>query len=114
MSRPTQMLSIRLKEKWHAIIATAGAASRRTTGRSAPVVSDPMPGELSGVACYQDQRVIVSLHLAGDDEVGNLLRRLGERQRLREPVLDPVGVQDHGIAQGKGHGARRRMRLLGA
>src|SRR5438046_10530242 len=41
MSRPTQIESMRLKEKWHAIIATAGAASRRITGRSGPTVSEP-------------------------------------------------------------------------
>src|SRR5437879_10742149 len=41
MSLPTQMLSIRLKQKWHAIIATAGAARRRMTGRSGPTVSVP-------------------------------------------------------------------------
>src|SRR5205807_362988 len=41
MSRPTQIESIRLKQKWQAIIATAGAASCRMTGRSGPTVSDP-------------------------------------------------------------------------
>src|SRR3989442_8445845 len=41
MSLPTQMLSIRLKQKWHAIIATAGAARRRMTGRSGPTVRVP-------------------------------------------------------------------------
>jgi len=39
--RPTQMLSIRLKEKWHAIIATAGAARLTTARRSGPTVSRP-------------------------------------------------------------------------
>src|SRR5213592_5129507 len=96
MSRPTQMLSIRLKEKWHAIIATAGAASRKTTGRSGPVVSDPargggaeaMSGGLAAVACYQHERVIVALHVAGDDEVGDLLRTIGEHERLGKSILD--------------------------
>src|SRR2546428_10547663 len=32
---------MRLREKWPAIIATAGAASRRITGRSGPTVSEP-------------------------------------------------------------------------
>src|SRR5205823_1929864 len=41
ISRPTQIESIRLKQKWQAIIATAGAASCRMTGRSGPTVSDP-------------------------------------------------------------------------
>src|SRR6266498_1859785 len=41
MRRPTQIESMRLKQKWHAIIATAGAASRRITGRSGPTVSEP-------------------------------------------------------------------------
>src|SRR3989475_6716541 len=35
------MASMRLKQKWHAIIATAGAASFRMTGRSGPTVSAP-------------------------------------------------------------------------
>src|SRR5437870_9983457 len=35
------MVSMRLKQKWHAIIATAGAASFRMTGRSGPTVSAP-------------------------------------------------------------------------
>src|SRR5256885_11528614 len=39
--RSTQIASMRLKQKWHAIIATAGAASRRITGRSGPTVSAP-------------------------------------------------------------------------
>src|SRR2546425_8958207 len=113
MSRPTQMLSIRLKEKWHAIIATAGAASRKTMGRSGPVVSAPATC-LAGVACYQHERVIVALDVAGDDEVGDLLRRIGEDERLRESVLDPLGKENHGIAQGQRHGARRGTRLLRA
>src|SRR2546422_3692656 len=113
MSRPTQMLSIRLKEKWHAIIATAGAASRKTTGRSGPAVSAPATC-LAGVACYQHERIIVALHVAGDDEVGDLLRRIGERERLREAVLDAIGKQNHRVAQRQRHGARRGMRLLGA
>src|SRR5438876_11964441 len=41
MSRPTQIASMRLKQKWHAIIATAGTARRRMTGRSGPRVSEP-------------------------------------------------------------------------
>src|SRR5216117_1197268 len=41
MSRPTQIASMRLKQKWHAIIATAGTARRRMTGRSGPTVSEP-------------------------------------------------------------------------
>src|SRR2546427_1756081 len=113
MSRPPQMLSIRLKEKWHAIIATAGAASRKTMGRSGPVVSAPATC-LAGVACYQHERVIVALDVAGDDEVGDLLRRIGEDERLRESVLDPIGKENHGIAQCQRHGARRGTRLLGA
>src|SRR2546427_3371733 len=40
----TTLFRSRLKEKWHAIIATAGAASRKTTGRSGPVVSEPARG----------------------------------------------------------------------
>src|SRR5437762_11644822 len=35
------MASMRLKQKWHAIIATAGAARFRMTGRSGPTVSAP-------------------------------------------------------------------------
>src|SRR3989442_6497 len=35
------MASMRLKQKWHAIIATAGAASFRMTGWSGPTVSAP-------------------------------------------------------------------------
>src|SRR3989454_1986808 len=35
------MASMRLKQKGHAIIATAGAASLRMTGRSGPTVSAP-------------------------------------------------------------------------
>src|SRR5690242_15590349 len=35
------MASMRLKQKWHAIIATAGMASFRMTGRSGPTVSEP-------------------------------------------------------------------------
>src|SRR2546422_11291097 len=35
------MASMRLKQKWHAIMATAGAASFRMTGRSGPTVSEP-------------------------------------------------------------------------
>src|SRR5256884_6084988 len=35
------MASMRLKQKWHAIIAPAGAASFRMTGRSGPTVSAP-------------------------------------------------------------------------
>src|SRR5256886_3724730 len=35
------MASMRWKQKWHAIIATAGAASFRMTGRSGPTVSAP-------------------------------------------------------------------------
>src|SRR5437879_3609540 len=98
MSRPTQMLSIRLKEKWHAIIATAGAASRNTTGRSGPVVSEPATC-LAGVACYQHKRVVVALHVPGDDVVGDLLRGARKRQRFRESVLDAVGKQNDGIAE---------------
>ena len=104
------MLSMRLKEKWHAIMATAGAASRNTTGRSGPVVSEPaagggggggaeaMSGGLAAVTCYQHERVIVALHMAGDDAVGNLLRRVRERQRFGESVLDAIGEENHGIA----------------
>src|SRR6266446_3499030 len=106
------MLSIRLKEKWHAIIATAGAARLRTARRNGPTVS--RPGWLAGVACYQHERVIVALHLPGDDGIGDLLRRIGEHERLCEAILDAVGVQNHGIAQGERHGARRGTRLLGA
>src|SRR6266480_2646087 len=59
---------MRLKEKWQAIIATAGAASRKTMGRSGPVVSAPaagveaISGGLSGVACYQHERVATAAH----------------------------------------------------
>jgi len=80
ISRPTQIVSIRLNEKWQAIIATAGSARRHTTGRSGPTVNAPgtgvdvMSDGLAGVACYQDERVIVALRVAGDDEVGDLLR----------------------------------------
>src|SRR2546425_4743667 len=96
MSRPTQMLSIRLKEKWHAIIATAGAASRKTTDRSGPVVSEPargggaeaMSGGLAAVACYQHERGIVALHVAGGDEGRGLPRAIGEHQRLGQTILD--------------------------
>src|SRR2546428_9611994 len=104
MSRPTQMLSIRLKEKWHAIIATAGAASRRTIGRSGPVVSEPATC-LAGVACYQHERVIVALRMPGDDAVGDLLRRIGEHERLGENILDAIGIQNHRVAQGEQHRA---------
>src|SRR6266550_4974297 len=122
MSRPTQMLSIRLKEKWQAIMATAGAASRNATGRSGPVVRDPtdgggaeaMSGGLAAVACYQHERVIVALHVAGDDGVGDLLRAIGERQRLRESILDAVGEENHGVAQGERYRARLGMRRLSA
>src|SRR6266550_3763215 len=112
MRRPTQMLSIKLKEKWHAIIATAGAARLRTARRNGPTVR--RPGWLAGVACYQHERVIVALHLPGHDEVGDLLRRIGEDERLRESVPDAVREQNHGIAQGERYRARHGVRLLGA
>src|SRR5438105_12263710 len=72
INRPTQMLSIRLNEKWQAIIATAGAARRSTTGRSGPTVRDPeggaaaaaISGGLAGVPCYQHERVVRALHVA--------------------------------------------------
>src|SRR5207247_6407012 len=35
------MASMRLKQKWHAILATAGAARFRMPGRSGPTVSAP-------------------------------------------------------------------------
>src|SRR2546422_8244397 len=44
---------MRLKEKWQAIIATAGAASRRMTGRSGPTVSDPRRGRSTVVMAPQ-------------------------------------------------------------
>src|SRR2546430_17671697 len=99
MSRPTQMLSIRLKEKWQAIMATAGAASRNTTGRSGPVVRDPtdgggaeaMSGGLAAGACYQHERVIVALHVAGDYGGGHFLRGIGGRQRAPETTLGAAG-----------------------
>src|SRR2546422_2485419 len=113
MSRPTQMLSIRLKEKGHAIIATAGAARRKTMGRSGPVGSAPATC-LAGGAGYQHERVLVALDVAGDDAGGHLLRRIGEEERLRESVLDSIGKENHGITQCQRHGARRGTRLLGA
>src|SRR5690349_22526393 len=41
MRWPTHIESMRLNEKWQAIIATAGAASFRMTGRRGPTVSEP-------------------------------------------------------------------------
>lgn len=88
-----------MNEKLHAIMATAGAARRSATGRSGPTVSDPTGGvavvasiseRLSGVACYQDERVIVALDMPGDDEVGDLLRRVRQHQRFCEAVFDSV------------------------
>src|SRR5438309_117402 len=92
---------------------TSGAPSRNTTGRSGPVVSEPATC-LAGVACYQHKRVVVALHVPGDDVVGDLLRGARKRQRFRESVLDAVGKQNDGIAERERHGSRRGMRLLGA
>src|SRR6185295_11248456 len=97
------MLSMRLNEKWHAIIATAGAASRNTMGRSGPIVSAP---GLGSVACYQGQRVVIPFDVAGDDGVRDLLRRVGEHERFGESVFDTVGVQHDRIARGQRNGAR--------
>src|SRR5262245_35814329 len=111
------MLSMRLKEKWHAIIATAGAARRSTTGRSGPVVSAPagagvaaISGGLSGVACYQHERVVVALQVARDHEVGDFLRRVGQHQRFRKAVADPVGKKNDGVAERERDRARGGMR----
>ena len=76
------MLSIRLNEKWQAIIATAGTARRNTTGRSGPTVRDPAPGGaadaisegLGAVPRYQHERVVRAFHVPGDDEIGDRLR----------------------------------------
>ena len=91
------MLSIRLNVKWHAIIATAGTARRNTTGRSGPTVSEPaagvvavISGRSAAVACYQRKRIIGAFRMAGDDEIGDLLRRVGEHERLCESVFDTV------------------------
>src|SRR5881396_727390 len=104
------MLSIRLNEKWQAIIATAGAARRSTTGRSGPTVRDPAPGGVGGAADaisgglgavprYQHERVVRAFHMPGDDEIGDRLRRVGERQRFRKSVLDPIGEEDDGVSR---------------
>src|SRR5438067_2080897 len=117
------MLSIRLNEKWQAIIATAGAARRSTTGRSGPTVRDPTPGRgaadaisggLADVPCYQHERVVRALHVAGDDEIGNRLRRVGKRQRIRKAVPDPVGEQHDGVPGRQRHDARSGVWLLAA
>src|SRR3989442_7836198 len=105
MSRPTHMRWIILKERWHANIATAGAASRKTMGRSGPVVSAPATC-LAGVACYQHERVIVALDVAGDDEIGDLLRRIGEDERLPGSVPDSIRQENHRIGQWQPHRAR--------
>src|SRR5712664_314302 len=125
MSRPTQMLSIRLKEKWHAIIATAGTARRSTTGRNGPTVRDPAPGGAGGaggamseglgsVLRYQHERVVRAFHVPGDDEIGDRLRRVGERQRFCKSVLDPIGEEDDGVSRRERDHPRRRVWFVGA
>src|SRR5438093_2329333 len=85
------MLSIRLNEKWQAIIATAGAARRSTTGRSGPTVRDPAPGGVGGAADaisgglgavprYQHERVVRAFrseeHTSELQSLTNLVCRL--------------------------------------
>src|SRR6266550_4678365 len=94
MSRPTQMLSIKLKEKWHAIIATAGAARLRTARRNGPTVR--RPGWLAGVACYQHERVIVALHLPGHDDAADVP---DAEPRHRRRLRIEVGEAEHHAAQ---------------
>src|SRR2546429_8759878 len=97
------MLSIRLNEKWQAIIATAGAARRSTTGRSGPTVREPTPvggaadaisGGLAGVPCYQHERGVRALHVAGGGEIGNRPRRVGGRGRVSRIPPQPGGDKD--------------------
>src|SRR3954465_13814440 len=99
------MLSMRLNEKWQAIMATAGAASRSTVGRSGPIVRAPaarlvaaISGGSGAVACYQHERVVVALEVTGDGMIGNLLRRVGEHERVGNAVFYAVGIEDDGIA----------------
>src|SRR5712664_4637239 len=124
------MLSIRLNEKWQAIIATAGTARRSTTGRNGPTVRDPAPGGagsaggaggtadaisggLGSVLRYQHERVVRAFHVPGDDEIGDRLRRVGERQRFCKSVLDPIGEEDDGVSRRERDHPRRRVWFVG-
>src|SRR5947207_1978383 len=105
------MLSIKLKEKWHAIIATAGAASRKTTGRRGPVVSDPadvtdaQPRHRGGVrieireaehhAAQPDQGVVTAAHEIDEWLAGILVERGHGGVRRRGGLLSVAEAVDH-------------------
>src|SRR3989442_1008026 len=108
------MASMRLKQKWHAIIATAGAASFRMTGRSGPTVSAPgvrvvlvMAPEATGAPGRGSTSGFFSpVATAGLGVVQRAIRRVHERLE-RRPV-----ARMHGHADA--HGERRDARGISA
>src|SRR6266480_1611062 len=121
------MASMRLKQKWHAIIATAGAASFRMTGRSAPGVrvvlimapeatGAPAWGSTSGffapaaTACL----AVVQRAVRGVQEPlerGPVARMHGHADAHGERRL--LAVPRHQVGDAPGHVPRRRIPRLG-
>src|SRR5213592_2174630 len=101
------MLSIRLKQKWHAIIATAGAARRRMTGRSGPTVR--VPAGRARVVTVQRQGAGAGGGGGGGGGAGGGGRDLSQeplehgiaRKALGEPLHVAAGFAlEHGLARG--------------
>src|SRR6266513_4084129 len=126
------MASMRLKQKWHAIIATAGAASFRMTGRSGPTVRAPgvrvvlvMAPEATGAPGRgSTSRFFYPAATAGFGVVQRTVRGIQERLE-RRPVArmhgDPdahgerrlFAVPRHAVGDAPGHVPRRRVPGLG-
>src|SRR5438132_13287956 len=126
------MASMRLKQKWHAIIATAGAASFRMTGRSGPMVRAPgvrvvlvmapeatgAPGRGSthGFFCPAAPACLTVVQRAVRGVQERLERRPvarmhGDADAHRERRL--LAVPRHPVGDAPGHVPRRRIPRLG-
>src|SRR5258705_482183 len=94
------MLSMRLNEKWHAIIATAGAASLSTACRSGPTVRTAGAAGLTGGGPHpphaRDQRRVTAPDEIDERLAGVAVEGADRRLRSRRGLLAVAESVDDG------------------